>query len=62
MTDKWDMLKIFVDDEISFHNEHETPKIIKLLCHLFGQRTPQEVVLRELWTIKKEMEYIEVGK
>ena len=43
----------FVEDEINFHTEHQEPLYFRLLCRLFNKRTPREVVLRELKSIKR---------
>lgn len=56
MTDKWDILNEFIEGELSFHEEVVTKWWFKAVCRLFRQRTPNEVVLRELNTIKRFMD------
>ncbi len=51
-----DELKQFIEDELSFHQEYETPKWFKLICKIFRKRTPNEVVIKELKTIIRMIE------
>ena len=45
-------LKELVDEEINFHSDVEEPLLFVWMCHLFGKRTPKEVLLRELTFLK----------